>query len=301
MPNKTVSSSSSGTRDVRSLSLSNEYTAYVDFETDEGFGTDEAPQWGADVARSWGDTVVEAEGESGVRGCDDRGSCALTGAASDNKLRVLLEHTSPDAPLTCRSFDGLSQSYANVELAVLGFRVVHDGHDEYAQYLLRLDANRQGPQDRQQRTTHNVWRRHREFAELVEAIKAGRLGRGSPSFFNSLRCWDEVLHSKPLFRSLQPEYLALKLECLQAFVAQLLGEVASPDALIQFLGMTQRSSGTQGSVECGEGALRCRGSGTGSGSNNDDDRDCLGGLAGFIPHIVDFLCPTSNQYTLRFQ
>jgi hypothetical protein len=245
---------------------------------------------------SWGETVVDAEGESGVRGGDVPG----TGAASDEKLKVLLEHTSPDAPLTCRSFDGLSQSYANVELAVLGFRVVHDGHDEYAQYLLRLEANRQGPQDRQQRSTHHVWRRHREFAELVDAIKAGRLGRGCPSFLNSLRCWDQVLNSKPLFRSLQPEYLALKLECLQAFVAQLLGEVASPEALIQFLGMTQRSSGTNNSVEgVGEEAPLSRGNG--SGSNNDGDGDCLASLTGFIPHIVDFLCPASNQHALGFQ
>lgn len=203
-------------------------------------------------------------------------------AVPENKVNVSFEYTSPDAPLLCRSFSNIMNiesnvsNVASIELSMQGFRVIHQTSRKFAQFLIKLKINRE-------RVVY-VWRRHSEFEDLVEDIRAGKLG--DSDFSGSIAAWNDVLHQKSWFRNLNYNYLREKQAGLEVFMEQLLNEISSLDTLMYFLEegpSTRRSFTVPSKVD------------------NDDCGNELSAacafqeLLDFLPNLFDNLCPVVDD------
>lgn len=150
---------------------------------------------------------------------------------TESLCQVMYRGKPPFSNSVSKSFAGHSISSMNIQLPY--YRIVRDPNGAlFAEYLVTVSVGGRAL------VTFGIWKRHSEFEALAKHIAEVHLRAvKSQAFNNALLSWQCVLKHKRWFKSLDPEYLALKCFLLERFMQDLLFEAPSAGMIGDFLGL----------------------------------------------------------------
>lgn len=156
----------------------------------------------------------------------------LNGIASDSSKSVICSIEDHKAPLTCRSFDHINtKASLSVCIALAGFRIIHNGVSEEAEYKVKLIIDGR---------EYITWKRYQDFQSLGHActeLSTWPTRTGVKyALQQTVDAWKLVERNRPWFvKPNNVQYLLSESALLENFMKQLLFEIPCVQTLLEFV------------------------------------------------------------------